>query len=598
MGRKKRARKSKLGPEKEPRPWRPTRRQVLWAVGTLVALLTIALLVGNLDAVKWKDLSRERIEQVALFIGIAVALTTLIVLLAIGGASLGWTGFADKTLWEWLQLLGALAIPVVLAIAGFWFTTQQEARQEKIERLRAKQAQKIENQRAESEREIEEQRTQDAALQAYLDEMSSLMIGQNPLRDSEEDSEVRTLARARTSTVMQRLDADGNRNVMRFLKEAHLTENGQASISLLAGLDLQGANLESIDLSSADLSGADLSNAKLREASLEGANLDGANLRKANLSYAELREANLGGANLEGAFLRGASLYAAYLRKANLSDANLEGANLEGTNLKETYLYEANLNYADLDTAALSDATLSNATLSNAELRDANLDNAQLSGANLKDAILEDGDLSQADQHGVFEDNFSDKSGGWQTSKGGEGTESSIVEYANDGLRVYNAAPRNVFVTSPTIPSTEIEGASAEVDATVSPKVPENLSMWWGIECYASGNETSYYFGIYSQDVPEIWKAKGGKRTTLKPSWSATDQQTSAAISDGTATNRLRADCSGSRMTLYVNNQKVLEAPADTEIESGKMALFVVDVHVDANVLFDNFVINGPKPSR
>jgi uncharacterized protein YjbI with pentapeptide repeats len=587
MGRKKRARKSKLGPEKEPRPWLPLRRQVLWAVGTLVALVTIALLVVNLDAVKWENLSRERIEQVALFIGIAVAVTTLIFLLAIGGASLGWTGFADKTLWEWLQLLGALAIPLVLAIAGFWFTTQQEAHQEKIEALRA-----------ESEQEIEEQRTQDAALQAYLDEMSSLMIGQNPLRDSEEDSEVRTLARARTSTVMQRLDADGNRNVMRFLKEAHLTENGQASISLLAGLDLQGANLESIDLSSADLSGADLSNAKLREASLEGANLDGANLRKANLSHAELREANLGGANLEGAFLRGASLFAAYLRKANLSYANLEGAFLEGTNLKETYLYEANLNYADLDTAALSDATLSNATLSHAELRDVNLDNAQLSGANLKAAILEDGDLSQADQHGVFEDNFSDKSGGWQTSKGGEGTESSIVEYANDGLRVYNPAPRNVFVTSPTIPSTEIEGATAEVDATVSPKVPEDLSMWWGIECYASGNETSYYFGIYSQDVPEIWKAKGGKVTTLKPSWSATDQQTSAAISDGTATNRLRADCSGSRMTLYVNNQKVLEAPADTEIESGKMALFVVDVHVDADVLFDNFVINGPKPSR
>src|SRR5918993_2715420 len=131
------------------RPWRPTRRQVLWAVGTLFTLVTIALLVAllvvNRDAVKWEDLlARERIEQVALFIGIAVAVTTLIVLLAIGGASLGWTGFADKTLWEWLQLLGALAIPLVLAIAGFWFTSQQEARQGKIEGLRAKSEKKIE----------------------------------------------------------------------------------------------------------------------------------------------------------------------------------------------------------------------------------------------------------------------------------------------------------------------------------------------------------------------------------------------------------------------------------------------------------------------
>src|SRR5215204_7704898 len=130
---------SKSGSEKKSGPWRPTRRQVLWAVGTLFTLVTIALLVAllvvNLDAVKWEDLSRERREQVALFIGIAVALTTLIVLLAVGGASLGWTGFADKTLWEWLQLLGALAIPLVLAIAGFWFTTQQEARQTRFETL-------------------------------------------------------------------------------------------------------------------------------------------------------------------------------------------------------------------------------------------------------------------------------------------------------------------------------------------------------------------------------------------------------------------------------------------------------------------------------
>src|SRR5215207_7631671 len=151
------------------RPWPPTRRQVLWAVGTLFTLMTIALLVAllvvNLDAVKWEDLPRERIKQVALFIGIAVALTTLFVLLAIGGASLGWTGFGDKTFWDWLQLLSSLAIPVVLATAGLWFTAQQDQRQEKIE-----------DQRAKSERQLEEQRAQDAALQGYLDQMSTLML--------------------------------------------------------------------------------------------------------------------------------------------------------------------------------------------------------------------------------------------------------------------------------------------------------------------------------------------------------------------------------------------------------------------------------------
>ena len=241
-------------------PWRPTRRQVLWAVGTLLALVTIALLVEllvvNLDAVKWEDLlSRERIEQGALFIGIAVALTTLFVLLAIGGASLGWTGFGDKTFWDWLQLLSALAIPVVLATAGLWFTAQQDARQQKIEDRRADQAQRIENQRAESEQEIEEQRTQDAALQAYLDEMSSLMIGKNSLRDSEEDSEVRTLARARTLTALGRLDPSRKTAVMEFLVEAELVQKieGREPIISLNGAALSGVNLDNADLSGAAL---------------------------------------------------------------------------------------------------------------------------------------------------------------------------------------------------------------------------------------------------------------------------------------------------------------------------------------------------------
>ena len=36
-----------------------------------------------------------------------------------------WTDFGEKTLWDWLQLLSALAIPVVLAVAGFSFTAWQ-----------------------------------------------------------------------------------------------------------------------------------------------------------------------------------------------------------------------------------------------------------------------------------------------------------------------------------------------------------------------------------------------------------------------------------------------------------------------------------------
>ena len=40
------------------------------------------------------------------------------------------TGFGDKTIWDWLQLL---IVPVALAAFGFWFAAEQEARQQQRE---------------------------------------------------------------------------------------------------------------------------------------------------------------------------------------------------------------------------------------------------------------------------------------------------------------------------------------------------------------------------------------------------------------------------------------------------------------------------------
>jgi uncharacterized protein YjbI with pentapeptide repeats len=478
------------------------------------------------------------------------------------------------TVRSWLELL---LLPLVLVLLPLGFNYLQEQRQDQIEDRRAR----------------------EDALEAYLTQMSTLMIGENPLGESAEDGAVRTLARARTSTVMRRLDAEGNTNVIRFLKEAHLTENGQGSISLLVGLDLQGADLEKIDLSTVDLSGADLSNADLRKANLEAANLDGAVLRKANLKRAHLEGADLEGANLEGANLYDADLPGALLRKANLEAAHLEAADLEGANLNGAYLYEAQLSGAFLYTALLSNATLSNATLSNASLRDVYLDNAKLSGANLRNADLDVGELSNADQRGVFEDDFSDKSGEWDTAKG-IGTEPYVIEYANGGLRIYNPPPADNLLSAHTPTLSEgIEGATGEVDATLTSKVPEDLIVQWGVRCHAADDVTEGYdFGIDSQGVPGIWEQKDGKFTKLKPSWSATDEQVSAAIGGGTATNHLRADCSGSRLGLSVNDTKILEVPANTEIEFAHIDLWVQDVEVGANVLFDNFRVDGPKPSR
>jgi uncharacterized protein YjbI with pentapeptide repeats len=294
----------------------------------VVALLTTALLIVNLYPETWKGLLEERNLTL---IAIGVSVTAIIVLLAIGGATRSWTGFRGMTVRDWLDLL---VVPLALVVISFLFTTQQDQRQ-----------QQIETQRAQAERELAEQRAQDEALQAYLNQMGSLLL-ERDLRTSKEDSEVRTLARARTLTVLGRLDPARKTEVMQFLAEAKLLQKveGRGAIITFSGADLSGANLtdaadnlSGANLSSVDLSGADLSCLRtVRKGSVElftqerCADLSGANLSEADLSGANLSDANLVGANLIFADLSGADL-----SNANLSDAGLFGVDLSDARLSD-----------------------------------------------------------------------------------------------------------------------------------------------------------------------------------------------------------------------------------------------------------------------
>src|SRR5215210_9114904 len=148
-------------------------------------------------------------------------------------------GFRGMTVRDWLQLL---IVPLALVVISFLFTAQQDQRQQQIEDQRAEQAQKIENQRAEVERELAEQRAQDEALQAYLDQMSQLML-ERKLLEAEPGDPVHTLAQARTSTVILRLDAEHNESVTRFLINSGLAERRDPGF--LASITVPGVPVRS-----------------------------------------------------------------------------------------------------------------------------------------------------------------------------------------------------------------------------------------------------------------------------------------------------------------------------------------------------------------
>jgi uncharacterized protein YjbI with pentapeptide repeats len=231
-------------------------------------------------------------EQILWTVRIVIVLVLLLGTLTLIGLPF------EITLWEWMKLL---IVPAVIAAGGLWFNRQQRDR----------------------EMEIAEQRAQDEALQAFLEQISQLLTDEKrPLRRAQPGDDLSAVARARTSTVLRRVDSERKGRVVQFLYEAGLIRRDRLVLGLI-NADLEGAPLSMAELSEASLRGANLSGADLMLAKLGGADLRDANLSGANIWWAYLRDADLRGANLHGAVLWRADLRGANLVRADLTDADL-----------------------------------------------------------------------------------------------------------------------------------------------------------------------------------------------------------------------------------------------------------------------------------
>ena len=379
-------------PDAQPPSW--TRRIILIVVVSGILAILVALAWPPIG--KPLGLAADKLSRFWAAVIVATTFSILCLLVYF---------VAKKTLWEFLDLL---IVPLALAIVGFGFTFIQDNRQ-----------QNIEDQRAESAIKIEERRAQNAALQAYLDQMNHLVLDRKLLKVNkgvpvhEPGDPVYTLAQARTTTSITQFDGENNQAVTRFLSDARLLKEP----ALLAKTDLEGAQLPNAGLQNANLAGTNLTGANLAEAVLvnadfsatekEGgdtsritADLTRADLSKATLHEADLARCTMGKVNLRKATLQGADLSSASLQHANLSYAALQHADLSIVKtiadpqdapllfLKQeaTNLTDANLSHAALQDAKLSSAVLQNANLTNAVLTDANLTNAYLSDADLSEA--------------------------------------------------------------------------------------------------------------------------------------------------------------------------------------------------------------------
>ena len=239
------------------------------------------------------------------------------------------TGFTEKQLWDWLMLIGVLAIPIAVAFGTLMISLQQ-----------TQSSQQASERQHQTDIQIANDQQQESTLQTYLDRMSDLLLNHQLLASKHAGDEVQDVARIWTLTTLRRLDSTRKQVVLKFLYEAGLIggyDNGSGkrreAIVALNDADLSGVKLGVVNLSYVNLSGAILRDADLSRATLNYANLSGATLNDANLSGAELNYTILSGANLGGATLSNADLSSADLSNAELSDAHLVNTTMNETNL-------------------------------------------------------------------------------------------------------------------------------------------------------------------------------------------------------------------------------------------------------------------------
>ncbi len=299
----------------------------------------------------WQKIKRHPMRST--FVGIAYVLG---IVLLIGGYFFNWTwtGFGPYTpptsdfqrgvtLYDWLQLF---FIPAAIAFGVWWLNRLQQQRDQQLADQRAqiereaaeKQAQaerEAAEERAKAERDIATDNQREAALQAYIDKVSELLLHEC-LGEPLPPQEVVTIAQARTATVLRILDPIRRASIIQFLSQSGIlalcvekSAKGSFDLQLnnensLKGIELQGTNLNGVNLSMLYLGEANLQKTSLKQANLQRTDLSSTNLQDADLSHA-----NLHGARLFGADLQGARLFMADLQGAKLIGASLDGANLK-----------------------------------------------------------------------------------------------------------------------------------------------------------------------------------------------------------------------------------------------------------------------------
>lgn len=180
----------------------------------------------------------------------------------------------------------------------------------------------------------------------------------------------------------------------------------------------------------------------------------------------------------------------------------------------------------------------------------------------------------------LFQDDFSDPSSGWDSVSAPEG----ITDYVDGVYRIFvNTVNTDVWSN----PGLEFGDVRVEVDAT---KVGGDDNNDFGVICRYQDAENFYFFVISSDGYYGIGKVVAGQQVLI----GTESMPPSELIRKGSATNRLRADCIGSKLSLYVNDE-LLDEYEDADFPTGDVGLLAGSIDAPGtDINFDNFLVLKP----
>lgn len=176
----------------------------------------------------------------------------------------------------------------------------------------------------------------------------------------------------------------------------------------------------------------------------------------------------------------------------------------------------------------------------------------------------------------LFADDFSNPESGWPSGQNARGE----YGYQLDSYRilVYEMEDAVLWV------ETKRQDANVNIYVNANP-VTEGMNGYYGLRCRIQDDQNFYYFVIRNNGDYTIGKYKNAE---FLPFF---DWKQSAAIKQGNQINRLRVECAGNTLRLYVNNIK-LDEVNDADFSSGANGVVAAALGDQGfEVIFDNFLI-------